>query len=918
MAVALAACSDSSSEIASPGSQGPNPGVPGGGDNGGGDGDNGGSAGNCPTGTTRQQVGDETHCAINAGAILSDLTLTKDNIYVLNGPGNIFIGEPTDANGNGGTRVTLKIEAGTRIYSDDPETALVITRGSRIDAQGTANAPIIFTSARDMGIGGSPFTGNASDDPNTGEWGGLVLNGLAPINACAGTQAVCEKEGEGDSGLFGGNNPADSSGILRYVQIKYSGALINSEDELNGIAFQGVGSGTTVEYIQVHNGADDGIEFFGGTATVKHLIVSGANDDYIDWTDGWQGKIQHAIVMQNPNLPEGDRGIEADNLDDDHDASPRSNPTLANLTFVGAASSDPAKSVGSQGILLRVGTSAKIYNSVVTNFADGCLDLDDAATFAQAQNGALVVQSTLLSCSQPTEEESGDPIDLSDWFLAQSNNVIGDASLSGYVNGSAEAAVVATDMSKVDSFFDKVDYIGAVNGADAPANWTLGWTFGLNAAAGCPSVNGITEDSNGNCVLTGTITDDVRLSAGRDYLLNGVVRIGTDAGMDPASPLAGSDPATLTIDAGVRVLAQTAESALFISRGSRIVANGTKDAPIIMSAVGDDTHQLDTDTALWGGLVINGRAPINACAGAQPVCEKEGEGDSGLFGGNVPNDDSGVLRYVVVKYAGRLINAEDELNGIAFQGVGNGTTVDYIQSHNGADDAVEFFGGTVNVKHLVLTGAGDDSLDWTDGWQGKIQYALIVQNPNQPEAERGIEADNLEGDFDAAPRSHPKIANITFVGAGDKGIGERAMVLRRGTAVNLMNVVAANWSNSCFDLDDAATFAVAGPNATTRTGDLTLQSSLLSCSPAVEVEAGDPYDTKAWVEAQSNNVLGVAATLASPATGGKKYINGSAEAAVTATDPSTVDPFFDSVNFIGAVKDAGSDWTAGWTVWLNR
>ena len=132
---------------------------------------------------------------------------------------------------------------------------------------------------------------------------------------------------------------------------------------MNGIAFQGVGSGTTIEYVHVHNGADDGIEFFGGTANAKYIVVTGADDDSIDWTNGYRGYIQYAIVMQNANQANTDQGIEADSNSSDNDALPRARPVLSNVTLVGAR---PAES--DIGILLREGTGAGIYNSVVSNF----------------------------------------------------------------------------------------------------------------------------------------------------------------------------------------------------------------------------------------------------------------------------------------------------------------------------------------------------------------------------------------------------------------------------------------------------------------------------------------------------------------------------------------------------------------------
>ena len=166
----------------------------------------------------------------------------------------------------------------------------------------------------------------ALEESETGEWGGIVVNGLATINKgtdCELAANICEREGEGDSGLYGGDDDTDNSGTFRYMQVRYAGFAFTADNELNGIAFQGVGYGTTIEYVHVHNGADDGIEFFGGTANAKYIVVTGADDDSIDWTNGYRGYIQYAIVMQNPNQANTDQGIEADSNSSNNDALPR-------------------------------------------------------------------------------------------------------------------------------------------------------------------------------------------------------------------------------------------------------------------------------------------------------------------------------------------------------------------------------------------------------------------------------------------------------------------------------------------------------------------------------------------------------------------------------------------------------------------
>ena len=179
-----------------------------------------------------------------------------------------------------------------------------------------------------------------------------------------------------------------------------------------------------------------------------------------------------------------------------------------------------------------------------------------------------------------------------------------------------------------------------------------------------------------------------------------------------------------------------------------------------------------------------------------------------------PADNSGVLRYVVVKYAGSNVDPENQLNGIAFQGVGSGTTVDYIQVHNNLDDGIEMFGGAVNLKHVVLSGNGDDSMDWTDGWNGNAQYVQIVQAADA--GDNGIEADNREGDENAQPRSNPTIANMSIQGNS----GERGILLRRGTGADIYNSLVSG-SATCFE--------VAGESVALLGTDINLASVSFGC-----------------------------------------------------------------------------------------
>jgi hypothetical protein len=389
------------------------------------------------------------------------------------------------------------------------------------------------------------------------------------------------------------------------------------------------------------------------------------------------------------------------------------------------------------------------------------------------------------------------------------------------------------------------------------------------------------------CVISGTYTSDLHLSAEFEYIISGAVFIGED----------NRNSATLTMDAGVKTYGESGLDFIVINRGSKISVNGTRDNPVIMTSA-NDAEADATTRGQWGGLIINGNAPVNGCTAGTSVCELQGEGSTGLYGGNDPHDSSGNLNYLQVRYAGFNITPDNELNGIALQGVGDGTIIDYVQVHNNSDDGIEFFGGTVNAKHLVLTGNEDDSLDWTFGWQGKVQHVVIVTGPDR--ANNGFEADNNATNRDASPRSQPKIANVTLIGNANATSG---LLLREGTGANLYNFVVTGFGSDCIDIDHAATFIAAGGSVNTLNGTLTMTNSRVDCAVNFREEAGDNFTVQAWFEAQDGNTAG--------ATDMDSYIN---SALVNGLPAATLtDPFFDQTDYIGAVKDEASDWTQGWT-----
>lgn len=389
------------------------------------------------------------------------------------------------------------------------------------------------------------------------------------------------------------------------------------------------------------------------------------------------------------------------------------------------------------------------------------------------------------------------------------------------------------------------------------------------------------------CVLSGTYTTPVHLTSNFEYILSGGVFIGGD----------NVNSASITMDAGVKVYGEKGLDFLVINRGSKIHVNGTASAPVIMTSANDADATAFT-RGQWGGLIINGNAPINGCTAGTALCEASGEGSTGKYGGNDAADSSGNLNYLQVKYAGFLITAENELNGIAFQGVGSGTLVDYVQVHNNSDDGVEFFGGSVNAKHLYLTGNEDDSLDWTFGWNGKVQHVVIVGGTDN--GDQGIEADNNNVNRDSLPRSQPKISNATLIGNANTDTG---ILLREGTGANLSNFVVKGYGDDCIDIDHTATFTNAGVSATELSGKLTMTHSVVNCTLNFRAEAGETFSAEAWFTGQAGN--------STATVGMTSYINTSA---VNALTPATqTDSFFDATTYVGAVKDANSDWTLGWT-----
>ncbi|MFT5884927.1 MAG: hypothetical protein ACI9IP_001384 [Arcticibacterium sp.] len=305
-----------------------------------------------------------------AGLLAADETWTADRIYTLQGKVVVDAG------------ITLTIEPGTIIKGSKGTgslaSALVVARGGKLMAEGTAEAPIVFTALDDNITIGEKF-GTNLDETNNSEWGGLIILGNAPISARGGADAQIEGIPADDTyGAYGGNNPTDNSGVIKYVSVRHGGALIGDGNEINGITLGGVGSGTVIEYVEVVGNKDDGIEFFGGTVNLIYGLVWGQNDDGYDIDQSYSGTIDGSIYIAGM---ESDHAMEIDGPE--NSINPDGKFTIQNSSFKGLSGEYADWRSGAQGSLL---------NNYFFNFTEGDdIELDNDGVSANYAAGKIII-----------------------------------------------------------------------------------------------------------------------------------------------------------------------------------------------------------------------------------------------------------------------------------------------------------------------------------------------------------------------------------------------------------------------------------------------------------------------------------------------------------------------------------------------
>lgn len=441
--------------------------------------------------------------------------------------------------------------------------------------------------------------------------------------------------------------------------------------------------------------------------------------------------------------------------------------------------------------------------------------------------------------------------------------------------------------------------------------------FIVTSFASCVKVN-FNDDTDGGggndttaipTILAGRIDKDLSLPKS-NYEIRGFVYVGKGA--------------TLTIAAGSVFKASTSEkSALIIEQGGKIIADGRADAPIIFTSGKPAGSRTPAD---WGGISICGYAPTNRPLSPPPVTEG---GSNRPYGGTDPSDNSGVLRYVRIEWAGITAENNSELNGLTLYGVGAGTVIDYVQAVYCGDDGFEFFGGTVNAKHLVSYASGDDDFDFDFGYSGKIQYAVSLRDKYSDEdAANGIECDNDGTGTSATPNTRPTLSNFTLIGPYDTtgtstngslhGQGNR---WRRAARFVFRNSIMLGFKTGGFELSSNETINDYYTNNLSEfknnlvhayTSPFKLSSPNTTGITATQIEAKATADGCVKLVSRDDAKLTNPFSLNSPDF---RPATGSPALGQDATKIYTgLDGFFTAGTYLGAFGSGANDnWLNGWT-----
>lgn len=407
------------------------------------------------------------------GTISSDMTLSAAKKYTLKG--NVFV-----ASG-----ATLTIEPGTVIFGDKvSKGALIVERGATINAAGTADKPIVFTSSAPISF------------RNYGDWGGVILLGKAQNNQSA-NQPI-EGITAGSNGQFGGTEDGDNSGTMTYVRIEFAGIALSTDNEINGLTMGSVGSGTTLHHIQVSYSGDDSYEWFGGTVNAQYLVAYRGWDDDFDTDFGFRGNVQYAVSFRDPNIADksGSNGFESDNDGSGSDKTPRTAAKFSNVSWFGpytfaalksgALNKDNASANFQFGGHIRRNTNLQIYNSVfVGSRLEGVhFDKTGADAVVKGNYFGRIGVGVSKAVTKVTDGNGYDASNFESDNMLEADQGTVDlsakfAGMTGAMNIDSPTGLLANSSPLLDASVEvpegltQTDYIGAF---DATNNWLSGWT----------------------------------------------------------------------------------------------------------------------------------------------------------------------------------------------------------------------------------------------------------------------------------------------------------------------------------------------------------------------------------------------------------------------------------------------------------
>ncbi len=415
-----------------------------------------------------------TVTVIDHGEGVGNKTFTADKTWILDK--FVFVNDGQ----------TLTIEAGTVIKGKagqgENASALIVARGGKIIAEGTATNPIIFTAESD------DLSGSLSKNAR-GLWGGLIVLGKAKLNSSPGESAVEGIPTTETRGLYGGSDDADNSGSLKYISIRHGGTDIGAGNEINGLTLGGVGSGTTIEHIEIIANADDGIECFGGKPQIKNIVISYCADDCFDYDEGFRGNVQFVLAFQDPTA--GDRMGEHDGGTTPEDGSPYAHPVFYNATYIGRGIS-----AGKRMLTFRDNAGGEYHNSIFMNQGVG-VDVEKLASgqdsYSRFINGELLIANNVFfdvvvagTAATPSDlfkvsfatgvADNGESTIFQGSFLNNNNSVADPGIVVSPLNPvPTNAASVSGAVAPTNTWFTTTTYKGAFD--PAGTNWASGWTL---------------------------------------------------------------------------------------------------------------------------------------------------------------------------------------------------------------------------------------------------------------------------------------------------------------------------------------------------------------------------------------------------------------------------------------------------------